>query len=83
MVTTVTITSTRKALYPPMDPKTCLSCRIQHFEDYDLCHYCSEQKQYELEQRLRVDDGKASLMIMASRALFGERKRPQARWRIG
>lgn len=66
-----------------MDPKLCRACHAPHFSDYDLCGWCSERLQHELEQRLRVDDGKASWMVIAALAVHGERKQLLERWRIG
>lgn len=65
-----------------MDPKACTACHVPHFEGYDLCHWCSEQKQHELEQRLRVDDGVASLAIVSAWAMFGLRGKSRAAWRV-
>lgn len=57
-----------------MDHKQCTACHAPHFEPYDLCRWCSEAKQDELERRLREDDGAVSLMTIASWATFGPPK---------
>lgn len=65
-----------------MDPKLCRACHAPHFSDYDLCGWCSERLQHELEQRLRADDGKASLAIVSAWAMFGVSRKVRIAWRI-
>lgn len=65
-----------------MDIKLCRSCGCEHLEDYDLCQWCSDERQRELERRLREDDGARGLAVIASAALYGERGRPGPAWKI-
>lgn len=63
----------------PPEPKVCAACRAPHFNDYDLCAYCSEVRHRALEERLRDDDGKPSWMVIASLAIHphqGRRFKP-------
>jgi uncharacterized Zn finger protein (UPF0148 family) len=57
-----------------MDQKTCTACKAPHFEAYDLCAYCSAERQAELEHRLRDDDGAIEFQVIAAWALFGPPK---------
>lgn len=66
-----------------MDPKLCTSCHAPHFEDYDLCRWCADERQRELEHRLRQDDGKPSWMVLAAEAVHGKQPRFKRVWRIG
>lgn len=67
-----------------MDPKLCHACRGPHFNDYDLCAFCAEMKQQELERRLQQDDGALSLMAIASTVVHGRQGRKfKSAWRVG
>lgn len=65
-----------------MDHKICLACKARHFEPYDLCQWCADVLQYELERRLREDDGKPSWMVIAAEAIHGKQPRLTRAWRI-
>lgn len=66
------------------DPKLCPACHAPHFNDYDLCAYCTEVRRVELERRLREDDGAASLMSIAARAVHRRGSRGfRPAWRVG
>lgn len=67
-----------------MDPKVCHACRGPHFNDYDLCAWCSQLKQRELERRLEQNDGALSLMAIASTVVHGRQGRKlKSAWRVG
>lgn len=65
-----------------MDHKVCSACKAAHFEEWDLCLWCSSQRQYELERRLREDDGALPLPTVVT-AIFGPQRRVERAWRIG
>lgn len=65
-----------------MEPKPCIHCRSPHFNDYDLCRYCMDEKQQELERRLRMNDGAASIATVSSWAIHGFEQQRQPVWRL-
>lgn len=54
-----------------MEPKSCLICRVPHFNEWDLCSHCAGERQQELERRLQEDDGAEPYWVIAVRAMYG------------
>ena len=64
-------------------PKLCPNCKAAHFNDWNLCDYCADMSQQELEHRLRDDNRAESIAIVSAWVMFGKRGKSRAAWRIG
>jgi hypothetical protein len=54
-----------------MSLKPCRICHTEHFNNGELCNFCTEEKHAAFELRLVDSDKAASLMAVASWAVWG------------
>jgi recombinational DNA repair protein RecR len=64
-----------------MQIKSCRICHTEHFNNGELCNFCTEEKHAAFELRL-IDDSQPSWMVLSAKAVWGEREQPQRRWEI-
>jgi hypothetical protein len=66
-----------------MQVKPCRICHTEHFNNGELCSFCTEEKHAAFELRLVDSDKAVSFAVVSGWALHGPHETQGKRWMVG